>query len=200
MEKALPYKIVDSSGQNRYGVVVTSLHGLIKKAHEKFGASPGMKIVLESDGTEVDEEEYFSTLEQNTCFMILKENEDWVPPSQYNYLKKYNNKDEVDYSNNQDLVHLLERIRNDAGQLSMLGGKELELLSDMDPESLSDIIQDKEWLVEVKEASSRYNEDRRDAKEALKLLKIYHQATNSMIQRGYANVTSTGTSANEAVQ
>lgn len=45
-----------------------------------------MKIVLESDGTEVDEEEYFSTLEQNTCFMILKVNEDWVPPSEYNYL------------------------------------------------------------------------------------------------------------------
>lgn len=58
----------------------------LSSAHEKFGASPGMKIVLESDGTEVDEEEYFSTLEQNTCFMILKEEEDWIPPSQYNYL------------------------------------------------------------------------------------------------------------------
>lgn len=45
-----------------------------------------MKIVLERDGTEVDEEEYFSTLEPNTCFMILKENEDWIPPSEYNYL------------------------------------------------------------------------------------------------------------------
>ena len=39
-----------------------------------------MKIVLESDGTEVDEEEFFSTLEQYTCFMILKEGEDWAPP------------------------------------------------------------------------------------------------------------------------
>lgn len=31
MGKALPYKIVDSCGQNRYGVVVSSLQGLIKK-------------------------------------------------------------------------------------------------------------------------------------------------------------------------
>lgn len=31
MGKALPFKIVDRSGQNRYGVVVSSLHGLIKK-------------------------------------------------------------------------------------------------------------------------------------------------------------------------
>lgn len=40
-------------------------------------------------------------------------------------------------------MQLLARIRNDASQISMLGGKELELLSDMDPESLGDIIQDK---------------------------------------------------------
>lgn len=59
------------------------------------------------------------------------------------FSKKYDNKDEVDCANNPDLVHLLGRIRNDAGQLSMLGGKELELLSDMDPDSLGDIIQDK---------------------------------------------------------
>ncbi|XKL62919.1 hypothetical protein PGB90_002752 [Kerria lacca] len=198
MGKALPFKIVDRSGQNRYGVVVSSLHGLIKKAQEKFGITSDMKIVLESDGTEVDEEEYFSTLEQNTCFMILKVNEDWVPPSEYNYLKKFE-KDEVDTCNS-DLVHLLGRIRNDAGQLSMLNGKELELLSDMDPDSLGDIIQDKEFLGEVKEASNRYLNDRRDAKEALKLLKIYHAATSNMIGRGYTNVRSTATNANETVQ
>lgn len=40
-------------------------------------------------------------------------------------------------------MNLLGRIRNDAGALSMLGGKELELLSDMDPDSLGDIVPDK---------------------------------------------------------
>lgn len=58
----------------------------------------------------------------------------------------------------------------------------------------------REFLEEIKEASSRYLNDRRDAKEALQLLKIYHAATNSMIGRGYANVAPTGTSANETVQ
>lgn len=124
-----------------------------------------------------------------------------------------------------DLMHLLARIRNDASQISMLGGKELELLSDMDPDSLGDIIQDKlvmhldvsvkncsqvllihnfvfcrEFLGEVKEASSRFLNDRRDAKEALRLLKIYHAATNSMLERGYTSIASTGTSPNETVQ
>lgn len=58
----------------------------------------------------------------------------------------------------------------------------------------------REFLEEIKEASSRYLNDRRDAKEALQLLKIYHAATNSMIGRGYSNVAPTGTSANETVQ
>lgn len=39
-----------------------------------------MKVVLEQDGTEVDEEDYFSTLERNTSLMLLAPNEKWVPP------------------------------------------------------------------------------------------------------------------------
>lgn len=38
-----------------------------------------MKVVLEQDGTEVDEEDYFSTLERNTSLMLLKTNEKWGP-------------------------------------------------------------------------------------------------------------------------
>lgn len=60
----------------------------------------------------------------------------------FSFSRQKYGKDEVD-SGGSDLVHLLGRIRNDAGHLMMLGGKELELLSDMDPDSLGDIIQDK---------------------------------------------------------
>ena len=56
--------------------------------------------------------------------------------------RKKSDKDEIDGST-ADLVHLLLRIRHDSSQITMLGGKELELLSDMDPDSLGDIIQDK---------------------------------------------------------
>ena len=38
-----------------------------------------MKIVLENDGTEVDDKEYFGALERNTCFVALKVDEDWMP-------------------------------------------------------------------------------------------------------------------------
>lgn len=38
---------------------------------------------------------------------------------------------------------LLQRLQSDIGQVSLLGGCELELLSDMDPDSLTDIVQDR---------------------------------------------------------
>lgn len=38
-----------------------------------------IKVVLESDGTEIDEEDYFETLEMNTLIMILKSDQKWGP-------------------------------------------------------------------------------------------------------------------------
>jgi len=42
-----------------------------------------------------------------------------------------------------DLGGLVERLQGDLTHISLLGGKDLELLSDMDPESLADIMPDK---------------------------------------------------------
>jgi hypothetical protein len=39
-----------------------------------------VKIVLEQDGTEVDDDEYFSTMERNTTLMILINDQRWLPP------------------------------------------------------------------------------------------------------------------------
>ena len=37
-------------------------------------------VTLEDDGTEVDEEDYFTFLPFNTTLMILREGENWRPP------------------------------------------------------------------------------------------------------------------------
>jgi DNA fragmentation factor alpha subunit len=39
-----------------------------------------VKIVLEQDGTEIDDDEYFSTMERNTTLMILINDQRWLPP------------------------------------------------------------------------------------------------------------------------
>ena len=38
-----------------------------------------MYLVIEEDGTEVDDEEYFSTLTDNTVFMLLFKEDIWSP-------------------------------------------------------------------------------------------------------------------------
>ncbi|GLG93423.1 Uncharacterized protein GBIM_00839 [Gryllus bimaculatus] len=86
--------------------------------------------------------------------------------------------DEVDGgSRARELESLVGRLQGDLSHISMLGGKELELLSNMDPESLTDIIPDSRiFLVQLKEASGRFLSEKRQAQDALDLLRLYHSA------------------------
>jgi len=43
----------------------------------------------------------------------------------------------------QSLYSLIQRLKNDIGQIALLGGCDLELLSDMDPDSLVDMAFDR---------------------------------------------------------
>ena len=60
-------------------------------ARDKLGlCGPGVKVVLEQDGTEVDEEEYFCTLERNTSLMLLGPNDKWAPPGRgYRFANRF---------------------------------------------------------------------------------------------------------------
>lgn len=163
-----PYKITDSKRERKVGVVAKSLEDIKSKAKDKLSNnSDKIKIVLESDGTEIDEEDYFSTLENNTALMALFDDEKWSQVRQV--------VDAVDGASH-PLTELLSMLQNDIGQVSLLGGQELELLSDMDPENLLDIIPDRVFLNQVKEASCRFLSDKRNAQEALDLLKLYHKS------------------------
>ena len=44
------------------------------------------KVVLEEDGTEVDDDEYFQFLSNNTIFLLLAEDEQWTPDDQQGVL------------------------------------------------------------------------------------------------------------------
>ena len=38
-----------------------------------------IRVVLEADGTQVEDPEYFSTLPENTVFLLLRQGEHWYP-------------------------------------------------------------------------------------------------------------------------
>ncbi|KAI5699712.1 hypothetical protein M8J75_007367 [Diaphorina citri] len=133
----LPCKVVDSNREKKIGIVALSLKDLMNRARLKLGMSSVVKVVLDLDGTEVDEEEYFSTLEKNTSLMILSKNDKWTPRSETTATLTLERNE-----TNNDVTGFLTKIHGNNG-VSILGGLELELLSDMDPESLTDIIPDK---------------------------------------------------------
>jgi len=76
-----PYKVTDRLRLARKGVMARSLQDLIRRAKDKleYGDWCQVYLVLEEDGTEVDDEEYFQTLPDNTMFMLLFIQDIWSP-------------------------------------------------------------------------------------------------------------------------
>eukprot|EP00091_Calanus_sinicus_P020265 TRINITY_DN5441_c0_g1_i1.p1 TRINITY_DN5441_c0_g1~~TRINITY_DN5441_c0_g1_i1.p1 ORF type:complete len:142 (-),score=41.00 TRINITY_DN5441_c0_g1_i1:60-485(-) len=74
-----PFKVTDRLRQIRKGIVAKSLKDLIRKALDKLNYADGCEVylVLEEDGTEVDDEEYFQSLPDNTRLMLLLDQDIW---------------------------------------------------------------------------------------------------------------------------
>ncbi|XP_032516640.2 DNA fragmentation factor subunit alpha-like [Danaus plexippus] len=174
-----PYKICDMNREKKKGIVASSLEDLIGKVPEKLGLPPeNLTVVLECDGTEVDDEEYFSTLDPDTALMILHGNEKWSP-NMPKCQVSLDQTDEVSIGEKGQVASLVGRLQHNLCHISLLGGQDLELLSDMDPDSLADIVTDRDnriILEHIKEASGRILLEKRQAQDAMELLKLYHQS------------------------
>ncbi|XP_072223452.1 DNA fragmentation factor subunit alpha [Leuresthes tenuis] len=74
-------KVCNFTRQKSYGVVVPSLNELKKKGCEFLGLSPTdpVTVVLDNDGTIVEDQAYFLCLPSNTKFMLLHDKETWAP-------------------------------------------------------------------------------------------------------------------------
>ncbi|KAI4457709.1 cell death activator cide [Holotrichia oblita] len=169
-----PFKITDFTREHRKGVVAASLEDLTLKIREKLGVHGDVIIVLEGDGTEIDDDEYFATLDPHTNLMVLTENQKWQPAAPPCRLSV----DQTDdgKGGGPELAGLVGKLKHNLCHVSLLGGPELELLSDMDPDSLVDItFPDKIFLEQLKEASGRYLSEKRQAQDAMELLRLYQE-------------------------
>uniref|UniRef100_A0A3Q2UAH2 DNA fragmentation factor, alpha polypeptide n=1 Tax=Fundulus heteroclitus TaxID=8078 RepID=A0A3Q2UAH2_FUNHE len=81
MTDGRPCKVCNFTRQKSYGVVVPSLDQLKKKGCEFLGVNPTdpVTVVLEGDGTIVEDQAYFLCLPFNTKFMLLRDKETWAP-------------------------------------------------------------------------------------------------------------------------
>ncbi|XP_029034120.1 DNA fragmentation factor subunit alpha-like [Osmia bicornis bicornis] len=180
-----PYKIVDHAREKRKGITASSLKELTSIARSRLSLplDAELTIVLEQDGTEVDDEEYFATLERNTSLMVLYGEQKWIAAGSSKAASRYIVVDDVDNieGGQRDEVRrrrppiepLVSSLHGDPSHISLLGGNDLELLSDMDPDSLADIVPDRIFLEQLKEASGRFLAEKRQAQESMALLQMY---------------------------
>ena len=80
--KKKPFKVQDAERKHcklngPVGLTASSLQELKKKAASKLNISGKCRIVLEEDGTEIEDEEYFSTLEPQTVLVVLRPEQHW---------------------------------------------------------------------------------------------------------------------------
>ncbi|XP_055691718.1 DNA fragmentation factor subunit alpha isoform X1 [Lutzomyia longipalpis] len=154
-----PYKVKDVTRNIKKAVVAATLEEVKAKAAEKFGqpADTLPTIHLDSDGTEIDDEEYFQTLEPNAELIAVFSGEQWMDPT--HYVTITTRRDSADSTDCADVerVHLKKlvgQLRNNLCSVSVLSEPDLELLSNMDPNSLADIT-GKDFIEQLKEASGR---------------------------------------------
>ena len=77
-----------------------------------------------------------------------------------------------------DLITLLDRLHQDIGSIVLFSGKELEILSEFDPDEMT-YKYDLPFLLQIKEAADRHLTEKREIRDALGLLKIYHNSARS---------------------
>jgi len=188
-----PYKLVNHTREKKTGITASSLAELISAARLRFNIPIHLNItvVLEQDGTEIDDEEYFATLDKNTCLMILRDNEKWSAANSGSSTRHVIFVDDTDHytpnpviETNKTINHhgipiesLVSSLHSEPSHISLLGGTDLEMLSDMDPNSLADIFSDRLFLESLKEVSSRFLADKRKIQDSVALHQMLSNKT-----------------------
>ncbi|XP_012611503.1 lipid transferase CIDEB isoform X1 [Microcebus murinus] len=74
-----PFRVCDHKRTIRKGLTAATRQELLDKALETLLLSGVLTLVLEEDGTEVESEDFFQLLEDDTCLMVLECGQSWSP-------------------------------------------------------------------------------------------------------------------------
>jgi len=171
-----PYKVMDRTRSVKKGVMAASLEEFVGRGKEKLGYSTNTEVyaVLEEDGTEVDEDDYFQTLLNNTTLMLLYVGDRWSP---------FCPPDAPDCRDNTTgrLIALLTRLEAEPGSIALLAEVDLELLAEMDCSALPPTFPrfDPEFLSQLQAAADKHLFEKSQIRDTLGLLKIYHKSNDA---------------------
>ncbi|KAE8622703.1 hypothetical protein XENTR_v10005341 [Xenopus tropicalis] len=74
-----PFRVCNHDRTVRRGVTAGSLRELIARAMDALFLSGVVSLVLEDDGTQLDREDFFETLEDGSVVMVLEKGQKWMP-------------------------------------------------------------------------------------------------------------------------
>ncbi|XP_063171461.1 lipid transferase CIDEC [Candoia aspera] len=80
-----PYRVSNCDRTLRKGIVAESLNDLLEKVRSALVLVGTITVVLDEDGTSIESEEFFQTLEEGTVLLVLTEGQVWRPAKTAGY-------------------------------------------------------------------------------------------------------------------
>ncbi|XP_056278940.1 DNA fragmentation factor subunit alpha [Pseudoliparis swirei] len=182
-----PCKVCNFTRQKSYGLAVPSLADLKMKGSEFFGFSPSqpVTVVLENDGTIVDDQAYFLCLPLNTKFMLLHEKETWSPVRRVDggtaWLARDSlvlEADTVDSSSAAaPWLNLAQQLKQDLTSIILMSDADLQTLVDAPCLELASALGfQKKRAEDLQETLQRVLDRREEERQSKELLQLYLKA------------------------
>ncbi|XP_076459061.1 DNA fragmentation factor subunit alpha-like isoform X2 [Babylonia areolata] len=175
-----PFKVWNAERSLKKSLVAGTLSELIQKGCEKLGLpyNNEIRVVLEADGTEVDEEDYFSFLNSDTTFMLLCTREIWRPAGH----EEAGGRDEPDTAiqgseHSVHVKHLLASLKYDVTRIITFSDNDLQNLVDLKEAWVAhELGESEDYARAIQDACQRHLDERQNTKEAVDLLRLYHES------------------------
>lgn len=197
---ARPCKVCNYSRQKFVGVAMSSLGELKVKGSETLGYKPDspVSVVLEDDGTIVEDEAYFLCLPPNTKFMLLCTNEVWTPSRRFDggtaWLRSETVEMETDavdsgMGNGVEPWHMLaDKLKQNMANIILMSEADLQSLVDVPQEDLGLALgftpQKTQDLQDTLQRVLDRREEERQSKELLQLyLKVVEKEGGQALQQ-----------------
>uniref|UniRef100_A0A0B7BI66 CIDE-N domain-containing protein n=2 Tax=Arion vulgaris TaxID=1028688 RepID=A0A0B7BI66_9EUPU len=184
-EAARPFKIWNYDRSVKKSLTASSLQELLEKGCSKLNlnhSSALLRVVLEEDGTEVDDDDYFALVPDNSTLLILQDNEKWSPQGS-GTIDETDSRGDVSHDQS-ELKHLAEYLKHDLLSIITFNSEQQQLLVDSDTSTLAHLMGRTERYARGVQASCQCHLDElaRD-KETMDILKLYHHARSASEQQ-----------------
>lgn len=181
MASARPFKIWNQDRSIKKSIIASCLEELKVKGKDKLCILPTepVTVVLEDDGTEIDDDDYFTFLAHNTTLILLRSNQKWLPKGS----ESSAGHDEPDFMIvNPEQVpektqQLISGLQKDISRIITFSNDDLQVVVECNLDVLAHLLNDTETYAKaVQDACQRHLDERLQTTEALDLLRLYHTA------------------------